>query len=320
VVIEQGASDICDGLNICDAHHHLWDLGAIRYPWLNAPKGTRRFFGDPTAIQKNYLVTDFQADIDRLPVIQSVHIQVGAAADQHLAETAWVQSQIDSGGLSLPDAMVAYAALESADLAQVLDDIQVFSGVRGIRQIIGRAAEEDRQTGSGLLLANKRWQAGLLELEKRSLSFDLQLIPSQMNAAFEVFSRVETLPVALCHCGSPWFLNEKYRSSESFSLWKQGMQKLATLPNMHCKISGLSMFTQQWRLDDVKLIMEIALDVFGLDRCMFGSNFPVDKLYVSYQDIWQTYLRLTEHIAIAERQKLFGENGRRFYRLATNAP
>ena len=316
--IEQGSSGICDGLEICDAHHHLWDLRAVRYPWLNAPRGTRRFFGDPTDIQKNYLLTDLQSDIDQLPVTRSVHIQVGAAADQHLAETAWVQSQIDSGYSSLPSAMVAYTDLESENLDQALDDIRIFNGVRGIRQIVGRAPAEDRQTGSGLLPDNKHWQAGLRELQRRSLSFDLQLIPSQMNAVFEVFSRVENLPVALCHCGSPWFLNEKYRSSQNFSLWKQGMQKLATLPNMHCKISGLSMFNQEWRLDDVKLIMDTTLDVFGPERCMFGSNFPVDKLHVSYQDIWQTYLRLTEHMTMVQRQKLFAGNCRRFYRLETD--
>ena len=99
--------------DICDAHHHLWDLSAVHYPWLNAPKGTRRFFGDPTAVQKNYRVTDFQSDIDQLPITQSVHIQVGAAADQHLAETAWVQSQIDSApveGKTLPSAINGFCA------------------------------------------------------------------------------------------------------------------------------------------------------------------------------------------------------------------
>lgn len=302
-------------LDVCDAHHHLWDLDAVRYPWLNAPKGTRRFFGDPTEIQKNYLVDDLRADIGNLPITQSIHIQVGAATDQHLAETAWVQSQVNAYGATLPSAMVAYADLESENLHGALDSIQAFSGVRGVRQIIGRAPEEDQQTGSGLLLANPNWQAGLRELANRSLSFDLQLIPSQMVDAFNVFSEVPELPVALCHCGSPWFLKEKYRSSQSQKTWAEGLKKLASLPNMHCKISGLSMFNQEWNPADVALIIETTLDTFGPERCMFGSNFPVDKLHTNYQDIWQTYLKLTNHMGTEQRQGLFGDNCRRFYRL-----
>lgn len=307
-------------LDICDAHHHLWDLSTVRYPWLNAPLGTMRFFGDPSPIQKDYLVADLQSDIGSLPVIQSVHIQVGAADDQHLAETAWVQNQIDTHSgtdKELPGAMVAYTDLESATLNKTLDKLQSFSGVRGIRQIIGRAPEEDQQTGSGLLLSNSAWQEGLHQLSERSLSFDLQLIPSQMEQAYKIFKQVEDLKVVLCHCGSPWFLNKKYQHSQSYELWLNGLRKLASLPNMHCKISGLSMFNQEWDMHSIRDITKAVLNTFGPERCMLGSNFPVDKLYVSYQKIWQSYFQLTEHLPAQQRKELFGDNCRRFYRISS---
>lgn len=305
-------------LNICDAHHHLWNLEAVNYPWLSAPKGTARFFGDPTKIQKNYLVKDFKSDVGQLPVTQSVHVQVGAAPDEHIKEIAWIQSQIDSRSLSkvkLPSAIVAYADLESDNITGTLDNIQAYKSVRGIRQIVGREPSEDEQTGSAKLLTDKNWLFGLQELQKRSLSFDLQLIPSQMNRAFEVFSLVQDLPVALCHCGSPWFLKSQYRSSQSYGIWKDGITKLASLPNIYCKVSGLSMFTQQWNIKDISFIFETILETFGIERCMFGSNFPVDKLHIDYQSIWKTYMFLTEKLKITDRKKLFADNCRQFYKL-----
>ncbi len=307
-------------VDICDAHHHLWDLDAVRYPWLTAPKSSRRFFGDPSRLQQNYLPSDFCADIDELPVTQSVHIQVGAASDQHLAETAWVQAQIDTtqqprGPVTVPSAMVAFADLSAAGLGAQLDQIQSFSGVRGIRQIVGRAPDEDQRTGSGDLLRDQRWLAGLQALEARALSFDLQLIPSQMVQAFEVFRRVEQLPVVLCHCGSPWFLNPRYRTSQSFEMWRQGLKKLASLPNMHCKISGLSMFAQTWDHNAVAMIFETVLDIFGPHRCMFGSNFPVDKLHTDYQSIWQSYWQIASRLSEPKKAALFAGNCKRFYKL-----
>ena len=310
----------CPDLNICDAHHHLWDLSAVRYPWLNAPGNSYRFFGPINRLKKNYLPSDLCGDIGRLLVNQTVHIQVGAAADQHLAETAWVQAQIDTAQqarapFTAPSAMVAFADLSSPGLGAQLDQIQSFSGVRGIRQIVGRAPDEDQRTGSGELLRDQRWLAGLRVLEARALSFDLQLIPSQMVQAFEVFQRVEQLPVVLCHCGSPWFLNPRYRTSQSFEMWRQGLKKLASLPNMHCKISGLSMFAQTWDHNAVVTIFDTVLDIFGPQRCMFGSNFPVDKLHTDYQSIWQSYWQISSRLSKPQKNALFAGNCRRFYQL-----
>ena len=308
------------GFEICDAHHHLWDLDAVQYPWLLAPKGTQRFFGDPTKIQDNYLVDNFRVDIGELPVTNSIHIQVGAALGQHMTETAWVQSQIDKAYVTkttlLPTAMVAYANLESNNIEEILNEIELFQSVRGVRQIIGRSPEEDKDTGSNQLLFSKNWKNGLRELERRSMSFDLQLIPSQMDKAFELFSEFNELPVALCHAGSPWFLNKRYQSSQSMSLWKEGLYRLASLPNVSCKISGLSMFNREWSHQDIKLITETVLDAFGIERCMFGSNFPVDKLHTRYQDIWLTYLDLTHHLPHEQKCQIFGTNCLDFYRIS----
>ncbi|MDH3645037.1 MAG: amidohydrolase, partial [Gammaproteobacteria bacterium] len=138
-----------DGLVVVDAHHHLWDLEACDYPWLMA-RGVRRFFGDPTPIQKNYLVADLLEDAAGIPLRGSVHVQVGVAEGEEVKETGWLQKcSADTG---LPSAAVAYCDLAAPSAPQVLEQQRNFPVVRGIRQIVGRSAEEDALTGSSALL------------------------------------------------------------------------------------------------------------------------------------------------------------------------
>ncbi len=293
-------------MRIVDAHHHLWDLQAVQYPWLMA-RGVTRFFGDPTPIQKNYLAQDLRDDAAEFELEGSVHVQVGVAPGAELDETRWLQQTGDREGL--PSAIVAYCELERDDIGEQLDAQVQYSRVRGVRQIIGRSDEEDAKTGSGALLDNPQWADGLALLADRGFCFDLQLTPRQLVRCAEVFGDVPDLNVALCHCGSPW-----EQSASGIESWRAGLKALATLPNVHCKISGLGMFDHDWTTDSIRPLVESCLEIFGTQRCMFGSNFPVDKLHANYSRIWRTFLELTSELGDAERDALFGGNARAFYR------
>ena len=310
----EGISDFLLPAATIDAHHHLWDLSRVSYPWLEA-KGVERFFGNPTAIQKNYLPQDLRADIGKLPISRSVHIQVGTALGHHLRETAWLQEMADATGL--PGAIVAYAELESESLEPYLDQIQEFEVVRGVRQIVGRSPTEDARTGTERLLSNPAWSNGLKHLAERNLSFDLQLIPAQMERVYQVLKEQETLKVALCHCGSPWHLRDTDSSSREHEKkrWVRGLKQLSQLPNLSCKISGLGMFNQCWQPERAQEIVNTVLDIFGPQRCMHGSNFPVDKLYGSYQQLWRDYAEFSRQLSETERQQVFVDNAEQFYRL-----
>ena len=294
-------------LQIVDAHHHLWDLEQIEYPWLMA-RGVQRFFGDPTAIQKNYLPSDFRLDIGHLPITQSVHIQVGVAENKHMEETQWLQKTSEQQGL--PSAIVAFCDLSKPNVQEELEQLQSFSVVRGIRQIVGRSMDEDQKTGSANLLENANWHRGLEKLRSHQLSFDLQLIPEQMKAMSQILRANDELPVALCHCGSPW-----YRDRDGWALWLKGLKMLAEMPQVYCKISGLSMFDHKWTIESLKPVVYNVLDIFGVERCMFGSNFPVDKLHCNYQQLWKAYFTLTEGFSESERQLLFATNSQHFYKI-----
>ncbi|MEO1596440.1 MAG: amidohydrolase family protein [Pseudomonadota bacterium] len=296
---------------VVDAHHHLWDLSVCHYPWLMA-KGVRRFFGDPTPIQQDYGVDDLRADAAPYEIEASVHIQVGVSPEDVVHETRWVQSIADACGL--PDAIVAYCDLDRADAPRVIEEHAAYPRFRGLRQIIGRSDAEDAVTGSGSLLNDVRWREHLAALGAMGLSFDLQLTPGQMAVAAEVLAETPNTPVALCHCGSPW-----NQTAAGLSAWREGLELLAALPNVSCKISGLGMFDHDWNTDSIRPIVETCIEVFGPARAMFGSNFPVDKLHASYAAIWGAYETIAAPLTQSDQDRLFGGTARAFYRIASDS-
>ncbi|RYG89295.1 amidohydrolase [Loktanella sp. IMCC34160] len=284
-----------------DAHHHLWDLGAVDYPWLMA-RGVVRFFGDPGPIQRDYLIDEFRRDAAGFAA--SVHIQVGAA--DGWAEARWVQSVADATP-DWPLAQVAFCDLTAQDLAATLDRFQTLPTLRGVRQIVGRAPDEDAQTGTNALLADPRFADGLRQVGARGLSFDLQLIPELYTHMARVLDRAPDTTVALCHAGSP-----HDRSAQGLKDWAMRLRTLSDRPQITCKLSGLGMFDHGWTTDSIRPIVETCLDQFGPDRCMFGSNFPVDSLYSDYG----TIVRAIEDIVPSSMHaSVFHDTAARFYAL-----
>ena len=293
---------------IIDAHHHLWDLDDIKHTWL-AEKNVVRFFGDPAPIQKNYHVPEFKTDHGDLPIVGSVHVQCGVALEHNVKETEFVQEQHDAHGMA--DAIVAFCDLTSAGAQAELDQQQAFKNLRGVRQIVGRSAEEDAKLGTNALLEDSSFKSGLKSLIERNLSFDLQLTPPLLRASAKVFKSVEDVSLALCHAGSPSDL-----SRDGLKSWEAGLRDLAEHGNMICKISGLGMFDQNWTVESFRERVLRTIDVFGPSRIAFGSNFPVDKLYASYVDTFSAFLTLTQGFSTSERDDMFFNTAKDFYRIS----
>ncbi len=286
-----------------DCHHHLWELDAVHYPWLMA-KGHVRFFGDPTPIQRNYLVDEFRDVARSQGVHASIHIQVGA--EDPLAEALWVQ-QVAEMNPGWPAAQVVHVDLTHPELDANLDAMQELETVRGVRQIVGRSAREDALSGTNSLLDDPDFNVGLSRISARSLSFDLQLTPNLMRRAADVFSGHPRLRVALCHAGSP-----DVRDGRSHDTWREGILDLAKLDGVFCKLSGLAMFARDAQTAVFRPFIEHCLDAFGPDRCMFGSNFPVDSLHADYAS---NLLAYWTSVPSAWQERVFENNAKSFYRL-----
>lgn len=291
-------------MHFIDAHHHLWDLDAVHYPWLVA-YGEKRFFGDPTPIQKNYLLEDFLHESSRYVPAQSVHIQVGTAVGEALRETEWLSKLGEK-----PEALVAFCDLAGPHREPELDAQQHFAKVRGIRQILGRHVVEDRKHGSDALLEDPKFLDGLKSLTHRNLSYDCQLIPEQHGRAAKLFAQAEALPVVICHAGSPWD-----QSPAGLAQWQETLGKLAELPNVHCKLSGLGMFNPNWDEAAMAQVCHRVIDCFGPERIMVGSNYPVDKLYRPLDDWWSAIASILSRYSVSEQQAMLYRTATRFYRL-----
>lgn len=289
---------------IVDAHHHLWDLGAVHYPWLQA-SGVRRFFGDPSPIQRDYLPADFRADHAGLAVVGSVHVQVGAA--DPLAESAWLGRTAAVEGL--PPAVVAFADLTVSDPGAALDRHAGLTAgrLRGIRQIVSRHPDEDSASGTPGLLDDPAFPAGLAVVAARGLSFDLQLSAPLLERAAAVMGAVPGLAVVLCHAGSPWD-----QSAAGLAAWRCGLAAMAAVPGVAVKLSGFGMFDPGWTRESLRPIVHGVIDAFGPDRVMWGSNFPVDRLYRGYRPLLETVAAL---VPADMHGAVFADTAARVYRL-----
>jgi predicted TIM-barrel fold metal-dependent hydrolase len=264
--------------------------------------GKPRFFGDPTPIQRDYLLAEHRAISHNHGFVASVHIQVGA--EDGLAEARWVD-QVAHANPEWPMVQVAFCDLTAPDRDVQLDQFQALPSVVGVRQIVGRSPDEDAKNGTNALIADPEFKAGLHSLASRGLSFDLQLIPELMKPMGKVLEQVPDLQVALCHAGSPYD-----RSSDGIAKWAAGLAQLSALQNVSCKLSGLGMFDHDWNAGTVRPIADVVMKQFGPDRVMFGSNFPVCSLSSSFDELMERHMAIVpeEH-----HKAVFHDNAERFY-------
>ena len=297
-------------MDIVDAHHHLWDLEANYYPWLT-DHITPRICGDYAAIRKDYLLTDYLADIGDYKVVKSVHVQAEHDPRDPVRETAWLQAVADDAPANprgFPNAIVAYADLSAPNAATVLEGHCRHRNARGIRQSLNGIINDPLHHRD--LLKDDNWRRNIALLAALDLSYDLQLFPVQMREAAAVVRQYESVQFLICHTGLP-----VDRTPEGMSLWRRGMRLLADMPNTAVKISGLGMFDRNWTTESIRPLVLEAIDIFGPQRAMFASNFPVDGMMATYGRIWSSFEEITRGFPEGERRALFHDNAVASYRL-----
>lgn len=269
-------------MRIIDAHHHIWipeqtepDIG---YGWLR-DIGAMKPFGDPTPIQRDYEFKEFCEESSQHELVGSVFLQTDGALADPVKETLWAADVL--GNSDLLHAIVSFIDLDNPNASIEIDKHKACGMLRGVRQIVSRLDDQP-----GLSFAPKHylqssvWTDNLAILADNDLSFDLQLYPEQMRQAADVFSRWPEIPIIVDHTGSPW-----NASSDGFERWKLGISTLSELPNCTIKLSGFGMFNPQWSAASIAPMLLHCINTFGSSRMMFGSNFPVDKLMASYDEV-----------------------------------
>ena len=296
-------------MRVIDAHHHLWDpvsgRSGVGYTWLR-DIGAPKPFGDPTPIQRDYLADEYLAESAH-EVVGSVHVQADGALPDPARETAWLERVAGEHGV--PSAIVGFADLAAPDLDALLDRHAAASPrFRGARQIIARTEGLPAISFAPReFLDDPAWREGYALLNERNLLFDLQLHPAQMTRAAEFVGEHPGVPVAIDHAGSP-----HDRSERGLREWREGMGALAAVPHATCKISGLGMFDPDWTATTMAPVIDAILELFGPERTMWGSNFPVDKLFGSFDRALDS---VAARVPQAMRNAVFRDTAARFYRI-----
>lgn len=293
-------------LPFIDAHVHLWDLGHIRYPWLMPPFADDGPNGSVAAIAQTYLLDDYLADAAGWDVRGIVHVDAGADPGDALKETDWLQAMADTRGM--PNAIVAFAALDDLEIKRLLAAQAARPGVRGIRQIVNWHPDPRRSYTPRDLTTDERWTAGFALLHKHGLSFDLQAYPGQFPRLAATIAGEPATPVILNHAGM--MLGE-----DGHDAWHIGMRALAALPNVSVKLSGMGFAFRPWSVAQARRYVLETIDLFGTDRVMFASDFPTDKLFGGFDQHLDAYNAIVADFSDDERRAMFAGNANRIYRL-----
>ncbi|MFT4254148.1 MAG: amidohydrolase family protein [Caulobacter sp.] len=295
---------------IIDAHMHLWDLDKHYYSWLQDDPLPNNPAGDMTLIAgKNYLPADYAADALPWRVRSLVHVECGLPTDKQLSETDWLEGLADAGATI--GAIVAGANLDDPHVEFLLEAHAERPRVRGVRQIVNFHDDPAKTYGPADLLLNDQWRRGFALLADHGLSFDLQLYPSQMATAAKLADAHPDIPLIVNHAGMP-----TDRDEAGLALWRAGLAELAKRPNVTCKISGLAMVDRSWTVESLRPFVLHVIDTFGVERSMFASNFPVEKVHGSFDAFYSAYDAITADFGDAERERLFAGTAADVYRIA----
>ncbi|MFF0952793.1 amidohydrolase family protein [Rhizobium leguminosarum] len=294
-------------LKIFDPHHHLWNLEENRYPWLEP--GTPSIVGDPSPIRRNYLVADYLADAAQFDLLGTVHLDGGFDPWNPVGETRFVHKLHERHGF--PNAIVGQVELDNPKAVELINAHMAASPLlRGVRQIV--AWHQDprlRYVERSDYLRDERWLRNFAKLADFGLSFDTQVYPHQMGDVAAVAGTHSETPIVINQAGMP----DGLRTGD-LSAWKAGMRALSACHNVYVKISGFGMLLPGWTVGDVKPLIAELVDLFGPTRLMFASNFPVDKLFRSFADIYTDYFECVHWLSPEDREAMFSATAISLYR------
>ena len=282
-----------------ETHFHLHDLKHpdLRYGWLDRD-AVHGFIPDTDPLKsQRYRIKDFLAEIRFANVPKAVHVQAAVNTPDPVVETAWLQAFADQTGY--PQGIVAECHLARPDAGHVLDRHMAYRNLRGIRNF-----------GEGNYLVDPAWRRGFAELAPRGL---VACIDTRIERAADILDLARAFPdTHLCidHCAIPMERNAAY-----FNRWRAAMAVMATAPNVTMKISGLGMYDPLWTVDSIRPYVLGSIEAFGANRVVFGTNWPVDRMYSSYPDVINAYARIIAGFSTEDQVSMFSANAERLFRI-----
>jgi predicted TIM-barrel fold metal-dependent hydrolase len=294
---------------VVDAHQHFWDLARNYYPWLADAEMIPFRYGDYAPLRRDYLPADYRRDAAGHRVVATVHIEAEWNPVDPVGETRWLAAlRVETG---LPTVAVAQARLDAADVGEILAAQAAFGFVRGIRYKPAAAPSPEAVTvGAPGSMGDRHWRDGYALLARHGLSFDLQTPWWHLPEAASLARDFPRTPIIVDHAALP-----ADRSAEGLAAWRAALAAAAREPNIALKISGLGQRGVRWQREANAPIVRDAIAIFGAERCMFASNFPVDSLVGSFDAIYSGFKAIVADRPLAVQRRLFHDNAMRIYRI-----
>jgi L-fuconolactonase len=249
-------------------------------------------------LYRDYLPRDLAPIMDANGVSKTVLVQASNSVD----ESHWLLSLADEN--SFIAGVVGWVDLMSPDVDAQLDDLSARPKFKGVRHLVESESNDDWLVQPAVL-------SGLKELSRYGLSYDLLVHTRHFKHVRKVVESCPELALVIDHLAKPPIAKNEFKE------WSQALKPFASYPNVHCKLSGLVTEANwsSWQTDDLRPFVEYALEVFGADRLMFGSDYPVCLLAASYDRVLDAFQEILNDLSNAEREKIFSKNATKFYRL-----
>lgn len=293
-------------MKIIDAHHHIWRQADL--PWLLGPSQPR-IFGEYDAIKRDYPIEEFLQDVAGSNVEKSVYVQANWAPNWAADEAAWVQQTADRTGW--PHAIVGYCDMTQRDARADLDRLAQYPLMRGIRQQFHwHQNPQYRFARNADVVRDAVVKRNVALLAEHDWVFDLQVFAHQMDAACELVDACPKVTFVLQHAG---MLEDV--SDEGRAFWKKQMKKLAERENVVSKLSAFGTFIHRNDGAHIERILHDTVAIFGAKRCLFGSNFPIEKLWTRYGDLVGAFLKAANDLSAGRQKAIFYDTAKRVYRL-----
>lgn len=279
------------GAGIVDSHHHFWDISKMAYPWM--PPGE-------SVIRRNYLPADLRPELSAAGVARTVLVQ----ANQTPHEAGFLLDL--AGETDFVAGVVAWVDLQAPDVGDALDDLMTRDKLVGVRHQVEDDPDDD-------WLIRDSSVRGLKMVAERGLAYDVLVKPRHLSRVPVLAEKVPDLRMVIDHIAKPLI------GDGVTEPWARDIARVSEVPNLYCKVSGMVTEADhsRWTVSELRPYVQHVVECFGMERLMFGSDWPVCLLAASYQQVLDAAMSAVGPLADNQRTAFLTGNATRFYRLET---
>jgi len=272
-----------------DAHQHFWIFDPVRDSWIT---------DDMAVIQRDFLPVHLK------PILQENHIDgcIAVQADQSETQNSFLLELASENDFI--KGVVGWVDLRAKNIEERLDYYSQFENMKGFRHVL--QGEEDRA-----LMLKPDFMNGIGKLKKHGFTYDILIFPDQLQYVPEFVNAFPDQKFVIDHIAKPDIKNRKVAD------WAKEMRTIAELDNVWCKVSGMVTEAdwKNWKTDDFEPYLDVVFEAFGVEKVMFGSDWPVCQVAATYTAMADIVTQYTSTLSLSEQSVFWGENAVNFYNI-----